>query len=314
MRPRRASQSERSPAARQLGGLGRVPLHHHAGGEGLGGLVVLGVHPDVADVREGEGDDLPGVGGIGHDLLVAGHRGVEAELADRDARRRRSRGRRRSARRPARCRRWASARAPARRRAPGPRERRVWSWRIPRGAAANLGRAAAAESKPRAIIQPEQALAGAARKLAGTAPRGYTGRSPAHPARQVGVDDDPASGSRADLKDAIKARDSLRVSTLRLITAAVKDRDIAARTEDNADGRRRRRDPRDPRQDDPAAPGERPRLRRGRPARARRARARGDRDHPRLPAAAADRHRGRRRRSPRRSPRPAPRRSATWAR
>ncbi len=39
-----------------------------------------------------------------------------------------------------------------------------------------------------------------------------------------------------DLKDAIKARDSQRVSTLRLICAAVKDRDIAARTEDNSDG------------------------------------------------------------------------------
>lgn len=39
-----------------------------------------------------------------------------------------------------------------------------------------------------------------------------------------------------DLKAAIKARDAKRTSTLRLITAAVKDRDIAARTEDNADG------------------------------------------------------------------------------
>jgi uncharacterized protein YqeY len=39
-----------------------------------------------------------------------------------------------------------------------------------------------------------------------------------------------------DLKDAIKARDSQRVATLRLICAAVKDRDIAARTEDNFDG------------------------------------------------------------------------------
>ena len=39
-----------------------------------------------------------------------------------------------------------------------------------------------------------------------------------------------------DLKEAIKARDAQRVSTLRLITAAVKDRDIAARTEDNTDG------------------------------------------------------------------------------
>ena len=39
-----------------------------------------------------------------------------------------------------------------------------------------------------------------------------------------------------DLKEAIKARDALRVSTLRLITAAIKDRDIAARTGDNTDG------------------------------------------------------------------------------
>jgi len=39
-----------------------------------------------------------------------------------------------------------------------------------------------------------------------------------------------------DLKDAIKAKDAPRVSTLRLICAAIKDRDIAARTEDNADG------------------------------------------------------------------------------
>ena len=39
-----------------------------------------------------------------------------------------------------------------------------------------------------------------------------------------------------DLKEAIKARDAKRVSTLRLITAAIKDRDIAARTEDNTEG------------------------------------------------------------------------------
>lgn len=40
----------------------------------------------------------------------------------------------------------------------------------------------------------------------------------------------------ADLKDAIKAKDAQRVSTLRLVSAAIKDRDIAARSEDNADG------------------------------------------------------------------------------
>ena len=40
----------------------------------------------------------------------------------------------------------------------------------------------------------------------------------------------------SDLKEALKAREARRISTLRLISAAVKDRDIAARTEDNAEG------------------------------------------------------------------------------
>lgn len=39
-----------------------------------------------------------------------------------------------------------------------------------------------------------------------------------------------------DLKEAIKAQDAVRVSTLRLVSAAIKDRDIAARTGDNAEG------------------------------------------------------------------------------
>ncbi len=40
----------------------------------------------------------------------------------------------------------------------------------------------------------------------------------------------------ADLKTAMKAKDQRRSSTLRLIMAAVKDRDIAARAEDKTDG------------------------------------------------------------------------------
>jgi len=38
------------------------------------------------------------------------------------------------------------------------------------------------------------------------------------------------------VKTAMKAKDTLRVSTLRLINAAIKDRDIAARAEDRCDG------------------------------------------------------------------------------
>ena len=37
-------------------------------------------------------------------------------------------------------------------------------------------------------------------------------------------------------QDAMRSKDSLRVSTLRLVSAAIKDRDIAARSEDRCDG------------------------------------------------------------------------------
>ena len=39
-----------------------------------------------------------------------------------------------------------------------------------------------------------------------------------------------------DLKTAMRAKDQVRVSTLRLIQAAIKDRDIAARAEDRCEG------------------------------------------------------------------------------
>ena len=50
---------------------------------GLGRLDVLVIGADIADMREGEGDDLPGVGRVGHHFLIAGHGGVEAQFPDR---------------------------------------------------------------------------------------------------------------------------------------------------------------------------------------------------------------------------------------
>jgi hypothetical protein len=49
----------------------------------LARLGVLGVGAHIADVRVGQGDDLLPVGGIGEDLLIAGHRRVEDHLAGR---------------------------------------------------------------------------------------------------------------------------------------------------------------------------------------------------------------------------------------
>ena len=38
------------------------------------------------------------------------------------------------------------------------------------------------------------------------------------------------------VKDAMKTKDAIRLSTLRLVSAAIKDRDIAARSEDRCGG------------------------------------------------------------------------------
>jgi hypothetical protein len=44
---------------------------------------VFPIRPDIADMREGERDDLTGVGRIRQDFLIPGDCGVEANLADR---------------------------------------------------------------------------------------------------------------------------------------------------------------------------------------------------------------------------------------
>ena len=85
--PRAFSQASKWRVARQFDGSVIAGVDDHAaharGGRHVDGLDVLLVGADIADMREGEGDDLPGIGGIGQDLLVARHRGVEADLAGR---------------------------------------------------------------------------------------------------------------------------------------------------------------------------------------------------------------------------------------
>ncbi len=61
----------------------REVAHHDTCAERTVALGVVVVDAVVADVRVGEGDDLPGVRGIGHDLLVAGECGVEHQFAGR---------------------------------------------------------------------------------------------------------------------------------------------------------------------------------------------------------------------------------------
>ena len=87
--PRDLSQASSRPWARKFDGSREVGAEDRADRGGRGGgvddLDVLVVDADDADMGEGEGDDLGGVGRVGQDLLIAGHRGVEADLADRRA-------------------------------------------------------------------------------------------------------------------------------------------------------------------------------------------------------------------------------------
>ena len=62
--------------------LGQV-AYHQSGQKKPPGLDVLGVDSVVADFGCREGDELSGVGGVGKNLLVARHPGVEHDLAER---------------------------------------------------------------------------------------------------------------------------------------------------------------------------------------------------------------------------------------
>ena len=53
------------------------------GDERIDRLAVGGVDADVSDLRRGHDDELPVVGRVGGDFLVAGHRRGEHRLSDR---------------------------------------------------------------------------------------------------------------------------------------------------------------------------------------------------------------------------------------
>ena len=76
---------KRSLCAPTAGAPWRLP-DDEPGGPHAARLHVLEVDARVADLRIGQGNDLPGIGGIGKNLLVTGHRRIENHLADGHAR------------------------------------------------------------------------------------------------------------------------------------------------------------------------------------------------------------------------------------
>ena len=69
----------------EIGGLGDISAKDGAARAGrrrkVDGFDVLLVRSDNADMGESEGDDLAGVGRVGENFLVSGHRGVETHFA-----------------------------------------------------------------------------------------------------------------------------------------------------------------------------------------------------------------------------------------
>ena len=65
----------------EIAGRGHILAHQTAERMGAVRLLIFLVRADIADMREGEIDDLPGIAGVGHHLLIAGHGGVKAQLA-----------------------------------------------------------------------------------------------------------------------------------------------------------------------------------------------------------------------------------------
>ena len=83
--PRAFSHLSKCLCGAVIGGLGDGGLDDAAfdrgGGGEVGGFEVVIIGADIADMGEGEGDDLAGIGGVGEDFLIAGHGGVEADFA-----------------------------------------------------------------------------------------------------------------------------------------------------------------------------------------------------------------------------------------
>jgi hypothetical protein len=71
--PVRAHPLREALGRTEIGRLGHVLADHAAERVRIVRLDILEVGADIADMGKGEGDDLPRVGRIGHDLLVAGH-------------------------------------------------------------------------------------------------------------------------------------------------------------------------------------------------------------------------------------------------
>jgi len=85
-KPRHAVGNQPSvqmPRGTVIGRLRDILLHDQPARGGCEGFDIFLIGADIADMGEGEGNDLPGIGRIGQGFLIAGHARVEADLGHR---------------------------------------------------------------------------------------------------------------------------------------------------------------------------------------------------------------------------------------
>ena len=200
----------------------RVPFDNHALGHRFGAFVIFGGDAGIADMREGESHDLTGIRGVGHDLLIAGHCGIETQFGHLGAGGAEPLSVKNRSISQSHASGWFFGDFPDghRRDSLGQTCRKLWGLeRWVKGS-----RAGSAHFRKRfhfrrlgvfqAVVMAR--CIGYCRNL------GLMGmRLPMDMKQRVST----------ALKDAMKAKDVIRLSTLRLINAAIKDKDIALRGE-----------------------------------------------------------------------------------
>ena len=68
----------------KIGRFGNIGGQHAAADGGKIGFNILIIGANIADVREGEGDDLARIRRVRHRFLIAGHSGIETDFAEGD--------------------------------------------------------------------------------------------------------------------------------------------------------------------------------------------------------------------------------------
>ena len=195
----------RAPVA----GLCRVPFHHHARGHRIGGFIIVGVYAHIADMGKGKGDNLPGIRGVCHNFLIARHGGVKAKFRL--------------------CRACGTKAAAVKHCAISERKAGGWAGgRCLRHGGILVAAKLACSYGPTPHRSRVQRLLSATALMPIYTHSGPNGKT------------EPAMDMRdrvnSALKQAMKDKQPERLSTLRLINAAIKDRDIDARSDGNDEG------------------------------------------------------------------------------